>query len=63
MPFERTFHVSWAQLDSNAHMANTAFLDMVVDVRFMFFCRGPAETLHALDRSEDFAPLESSVRK
>lgn len=37
MTFERTFQVSWAQLDSNAHMANTAFLDLVVDVRFLYF--------------------------
>lgn len=35
--FIRTFHVGWAHLDSNAHMANTAFLDVCVDVRFMFF--------------------------
>ena len=37
MAFERSFHVAWAQLDSNGHMANTAYLDLVVDVRFMFF--------------------------
>ena len=37
MAFERTFQVSWAQLDSNAHMANTAYLDVAVDVRFMYF--------------------------
>ena len=37
MPFEKTFHVSWAHLDANAHMANTAFLDIIVDVRFMYF--------------------------
>lgn len=37
MAFERTFHVSWAHLDSNGHMANTAYLDIVVDVRFMYF--------------------------
>lgn len=37
MAFERAFHVAWAQLDSNAHMANTAYLDLVVDVRFMYF--------------------------
>jgi len=44
--FEKTFHVSWAHLDSNAHMANTAYLDIVVDVRFMFFASqgfGPEE--------------------
>jgi acyl-CoA thioester hydrolase len=37
MGFEKTFHVGWAHLDSNAHMANTAFLDVAVDVRFMYF--------------------------
>lgn len=46
MSFEKTFHVSWAHLDANGHMANTAYLDIVVDVRFMYFAsRGfpPAE--------------------
>ena len=37
MAFEHDFHVSWAHLDSNGHMANTAYLDVVVDVRFMYF--------------------------
>lgn len=36
-PFVRTFHVGWGHLDSNSHMANTAYLDVCVDVRFMFF--------------------------
>ena len=35
--YERTFQVSWAQLDSNAHMANTAYLDIAVDVRLSYF--------------------------
>lgn len=35
--FERTFHVAWAHLDANGHMANTAYLDIVVDVRFAYF--------------------------
>ena len=46
MSFERTLHVAWAHLDANGHMANTAYLDIVVDVRFMYFesCGfGPAE--------------------
>src|SRR6266852_1254193 len=29
MPFEKTFHVSRAHLDSNGHMANTTYLDEV----------------------------------
>ena len=37
MPFERTFQVSWAHLDANAHMANTAYLNVCVDVRMMYF--------------------------
>src|SRR5258706_1503586 len=37
MPFEKTYHVSWAHLDSNGHMANTAYLDIAVDARFMYF--------------------------
>jgi len=35
--FEKTFHVSWGDLDSNAHMKNTAYLDKAVDVRMMYF--------------------------
>lgn len=45
-PFEARFQVAWAQLDANGHMANTAYLDVAVDVRFMYFAsRGfpPAE--------------------
>jgi acyl-CoA thioester hydrolase len=43
--FERPFHVAWAHLDANGHMANTAYLDLVVDVRFMYFaqCGFPPE--------------------
>lgn len=36
-PFTRTFHVRWADLDFNAHMKNTAYLDLGPDVRMMFF--------------------------
>lgn len=35
--FEKKFQVAWAQLDANGHMANTAYLDVAVDVRFMYF--------------------------
>jgi acyl-CoA thioester hydrolase len=35
--FTKTFHVRWGDLDSNAHMANTAYLDLCVDVRMMYF--------------------------
>lgn len=37
MPFTTAHQVSWAQLDSNGHMANTAYLDTVVDTRFAYF--------------------------
>lgn len=37
MAYEKTFHVSWAHIDFNGHMANTAFLDVAVDTRFMYF--------------------------
>jgi acyl-CoA thioester hydrolase len=48
MAFERTLHVSWNHLDANGHMANTAYLDMAVDVRFLYFTScgfSPAEFL------------------
>jgi len=37
MAYEKAFEVSWAQLDANNHMANTAYLDICVDVRFSYF--------------------------
>ena len=36
-PFERTFQAGWGLMDFNAHMANTAYLDLSADVRMMFF--------------------------
>lgn len=35
--FEHTFHVGWGQMDFNAHMANTGYLDFAADTRMMFF--------------------------
>ncbi len=35
--FEKTLFAGWGDMDSNAHMRNTAFLDKSVDVRMMFF--------------------------
>ncbi len=46
MAYEETFHVSWAHLDGNAHMANTSFMSVAIDCRFHYFAsRGvrPAE--------------------
>jgi acyl-CoA thioester hydrolase len=37
MTFERRFPVGWNNLDANAHMANTAYLDMAANVRIMYF--------------------------
>jgi acyl-CoA thioester hydrolase len=37
MAFQAAFHVAWAHLDANGHMANTAYLDIVVDARFQYF--------------------------
>lgn len=35
--FEETIHVGWAQVDLNAHMRNSAYLDVAVDVRLRNF--------------------------
>ena len=35
--FERRFTVGWADVDGNAHMANTAFLDRAADTRMLYF--------------------------
>jgi acyl-CoA thioester hydrolase len=36
-PFRTTFRVGWGDVDGNAHMANTAFLDRAADTRVLFF--------------------------
>jgi acyl-CoA thioester hydrolase len=36
-PFEHTFRVGWADVDFNAHMRNSAFLDRASDIRMMYF--------------------------
>lgn len=35
--FQRAMVAGWGDMDFNAHMRNTAFLDKAADVRFMFF--------------------------
>jgi acyl-CoA thioester hydrolase len=35
--FERRVIAGWGDMDFNAHMRNTAYLDKAVDVRMMFF--------------------------
>jgi acyl-CoA thioester hydrolase len=37
MPFERILAVSWMHLDANGHMANTSYIAMAIDVRFMYY--------------------------
>jgi acyl-CoA thioester hydrolase len=36
-PFSITLHARWADMDQNAHLANSSFLDMAVDARMSFF--------------------------
>jgi len=35
--YSKTFHVRWGDMDFNAHMRNTAYLDVSGDVRMLFF--------------------------
>jgi acyl-CoA thioester hydrolase len=35
--YEKTFFAGWGDMDFNAHMRNTAYLDKCGDVRMMFF--------------------------
>jgi acyl-CoA thioester hydrolase len=35
--YAKTFFASWADMDFNSHMKNTAFLDKSADLRMMFF--------------------------
>lgn len=35
--YKKDFIAGWAEMDSNSHMRNTAFLDRSADVRMMFF--------------------------
>lgn len=35
--FERTLYAGWGDMDYNAHMRNTAYLDKAVDLRMMYF--------------------------
>jgi acyl-CoA thioester hydrolase len=45
-PFSIKLHARWADMDQNAHVANSAFLDMAVDARMSFF------TQHGFPASE-----------
>lgn len=37
--FDARFYVGWSDLDSNAHMSNTSFLDHASDARMLFFAQ------------------------
>jgi acyl-CoA thioester hydrolase len=37
MTFEQRFQVGWSHLDANAHMRNTAYLDLAASVRVTYF--------------------------
>jgi len=41
--FAKPFIAGWGDMDSNAHMRNTAFLDRAADVRMMFFAESGFE--------------------
>lgn len=41
--FARPFIAGWGDMDFNAHMRNTAFLDRAADVRMMFFAESGFE--------------------
>jgi acyl-CoA thioester hydrolase len=36
MAFEREFQVAWEHLDANAHAANTAYMQLAVNARFLY---------------------------
>jgi acyl-CoA thioester hydrolase len=50
--FEYTFIVGWAQVDTNGHLRNTAFIDLAVDTRIMYLTSQgfgvPELTRHAM---------------
>ena len=48
--FEKTLFAGWGDMDFNAHMRNTAFLDKSADIRMMFF-------------AEHGFPMEEFVRR
>lgn len=48
--YSKTLYASWADMDFNSHMKNTAVLDKSADVRFMYFAESgfPAEEFSRL---------------
>jgi acyl-CoA thioester hydrolase len=37
--FDQKYSVGWSDLDANAHMANTSYLDYAANTRFLFFAQ------------------------
>ncbi len=48
-PFKKSFTVRWTDMDFNAHMRNTAYLDLAVELRMMFF-QERGFSLHEFER-------------
>lgn len=70
--YEKTLTAGWRDMDSNAHMANTAYLDMAVDVRMSFIADsgfplkefavrriGPVVARDEIEYFREFSLLES----
>ena len=53
--FEKTFHVGWANVDFNGHLANTAFLELAIDARMFFFAEN-GFSIHEFQRRR-FGPV------
>ena len=49
--FQMPFHARWADMDFNAHMRNTAFLEVAADCRIRYFDEG-GFTMRAFERWE-----------
>jgi len=47
--FKQRFHVRWGDMDFNAHMRNTAYLDLAADVRMLYFQQS-GFTMHEFER-------------
>jgi len=52
--FEELFRVSWRDLDGNAHMGNSTYLDYASNIRMLFFSRNGFDLSRFV--SEKFGP-------
>lgn len=60
--FERKFIAGGAEMDFNAHMRNTAFLDMCTDIRFLYFAANDFPADEFTRRSIGPAVMHDDVR-